>query len=979
MEDKCKVFNSIFLNARSIKTISSNCNELLMYKSILAMEKPAIMALNETWLDNTIDDSELFQQGYTCYRKDRLTRGGGLLLCVRDDVISNRRCDLEVQTQYENEFIVCEVRFNLRKCFIVVFYRPPSSTMVFNKNLKDILVNVTGTGAKHILLLGDLNAPHVNWDDMYAPSSVDLDLCNILGEFNLSQLNRCPSRATNNNVLDVVITDSPNIISDITSEISVIKSDHYLLKFNINLSQKRNPYGVTNDRYIYQFKNTNFDEVRYRISQLNLHDIIVSNYNDIDKAWHLWNGEILKTINKLIPKVKMRNNSMTPWIDGEMLHLSNIKETLRRKAKKSNNINDWNNYKQANNKLKNTIRSKYNLFLQDSFDNLDNNPKRFWGLVSSKAKNKKCSVPSEVSFNDKVASDSRIKASFFNQHFHNSFNSNNYPLPNTNVFRNDNLSSLVVTESEVMDILLKLDKNKAYNLEGIPTIIFKECAVELCSSLTLLFNMSLDIGKLPADWKKVDVVPIYKKGDKSLVKNYRPISLMCVASKVLERCVYRYIFPITMNDIDNNQHGFMPGKSTVTNLIEFYDAIYKNLDKKIQSDVIYLDLSKAFDSVPHQLLSLKLQSLGFNGRLLKWFRHYLSNRQQRVLVEGCKSKYMKVLSGVPQGSILGPLLFTYYINDIAKGIEGENLVSMYADDTKLCCKIYDEQCCVRLQECLNNLVKWGDQWGLHFNPDKCKIISFYNGKNKIKFNYVLNNTVLKRVSEFNDLGIIVQENLSWEQQVMNCVKKANKRMGLVKRCLNNDCPSSIKLTCYRSLVSPLLEYGTSVWSSSSKKHIKLIEGVQRRATAYIVDNSNHMSYEERLNVCNILPLSYRREISDCVFLHNNIHNLNFCDLSSIKFYNINTITRTGNRDDLCIIPNRINLTCYQNLYTNNVRFAWNKLPYEIRNSALSMSGKNTAFKKLVKCHYSSMLSDVFDSANICTWVSGCTCSKCKVY
>ena len=213
-------------------------------------------------------------------------------------------------------------------------------------------------------------------------------------------------------------------------------------------------------------------------------------------------------------------------------------------------------------------------------------------------------------------------------------------------------------------MLTRLDQTKANGPDNLPTLIIKECAVELATSLTYIFNQSLALGHFPNCWKEANIVPIHKKAERKYVENYRGISLLPVLSKVFERYVYNYVYPHIRNKIYHFQHGFLKQSSTVTQLLEVMNDINNSLDNNHQTDVIYLDFSKAFDSVPHYLLVHKLKSYGFSENLMNWFRDYLSSRKQRVCIDGCCSQWLPVLSGVPQGSILGPILFLLYVNDI---------------------------------------------------------------------------------------------------------------------------------------------------------------------------------------------------------------------------------------------------------------------------------------------------------------------------
>ncbi|CAB3982156.1 Hypothetical predicted protein [Paramuricea clavata] len=287
--------------------------------------------------------------------------------------------------------------------------------------------------------------------------------------------------------------------------------------------------------------------------------------------------------------------------------------------------------------------------------------------------------------------------------------------------------------------------SKASGPDGIPARILKECSHQIAPSICDLLNHSLRTGRLPSEWKSADVTPIHKKDLKEPVENYRPISLLPIISKVLERCVSRRFYDHIIHLITPSQHGFLRNRSCITQLVQVLHSVGQCLDKNLQSDIIYLDFAKAFDSVDHQILLRKLKSYGVTGRLLDWFRNYLSGRTQRVVVEGVPSSWVPVISGVPQGSILGPILFAVFINDLPEVISNGSPEAMYADDTKLFRNINsttDGDC---LQESLSNLDKWSHDNNIKFNALKCKVLSVTRKKYPVTYNYHLGSSSLLRV------------------------------------------------------------------------------------------------------------------------------------------------------------------------------------------------------------------------------------------
>lgn len=234
--------------------------------------------------------------------------------------------------------------------------------------------------------------------------------------------------------------------------------------------------------------------------------------------------------------------------------------------------------------------------------------------------------------------------------------------------------------------------------------------------------MSLELGAFPEKWKDANLVPIHKSDSKSLVSNYRGISILDVPSKLLARQVYSKIFGIISSYIAQWQHGFLPGRSTVSQLAQVVHQFAKALEMRQQVDVIYLDFSKAFDQVPHEKLLFKLECLGIKGPLLAWFRSYLSGRRHRVVTDNEASDFLPVTSGVPQGSILGPLLFLVYINDMPGVISGDTSLPLFADDSKCFRLILCQDDGDKLQEDLNKLFEWSRIWGMEFNVKKCKVL-----------------------------------------------------------------------------------------------------------------------------------------------------------------------------------------------------------------------------------------------------------------
>ena len=337
--------------------------------------------------------------------------------------------------------------------------------------------------------------------------------------------------------------------------------------------------------------------------------------------------------------------------------------------------------------------------------------------------------------------------------------------PECPVFSDSVMNNVTVSTDQVYSVLKNIDSSSASGFDNLPGTILSKCASELCIPLTIIFNISLSRGEYPSLFKRANVVPVFKSGDRCHANNYRPISLLPLFSKVFEKVVLTSIQSHVYSAISNHQHGFIPGRSTATNLILYTDFISKEINSGRQVDAVYLDFSKVFDSVDHSLLNFKLNSYGLCGNLNSWFRSYLTDRLQRVVISGHKSAWGKVTSGVPQGSILGPIMIIMYINDFTRCVKNSEM-SLYADDSKIFKSIDTKSDCKSLQADVDNITTWCREWKLDLNMDKCSTITFTNKNFFILYKYYINRTFLSRVNTIKDLGVILSSNVNYNTHTL---------------------------------------------------------------------------------------------------------------------------------------------------------------------------------------------------------------------
>ena len=377
------------------------------------------------------------------------------------------------------------------------------------------------------------------------------------------------------------------------------------------------------------------------------------------------------------------------------------------------------------------------------------------------------------------------------------------------------ITNILVDEMTIKDKLQRLNVYKSVGPDGIHPRILKEQCQDICKPLHKLFNKSITEGQLPDDWKQAKVSAIFKrKGNRKKAGNYRPVSLTCIMCKILEGCIRDHtVEHMRVNNIfSKQQFGFIKGRSTVLQLLNVMNSWTMALDNGFSIDSIYLDFMKAFDTVPHKRLIYKLRMNGINPSILRWIEGFLTGRQQQVCVNGSMSKWADVTSGIPQGSVLGPILFVIYINDLPNKIKSD--IYMFADDTKVfrTIKTNNDQCII--QDDLDELTAWSTKCLLTFHPDKCKVMHL--GKPlEDQFKYTLHDGTiihdLGYTSEEKYIGVIVDTNLEFDKHLYFKVSKANSTMAVIRRSFQKlDEDTFVPL--YKALVRTHLDYACCIWS-----------------------------------------------------------------------------------------------------------------------------------------------------------------------
>jgi hypothetical protein len=493
--------------------------------------------------------------------------------------------------------------------------------------------------------------------------------------------------------------------------------------------------------------------------------------------------------------------------------------------------------------------------------------------------------------------------------------------------RNVCIEWIEVTEEKVEFAIGSLKGNKAAGVDEIESNYVKRSMDGIVGPLRRIYDKSIKDGQVPKEWKEANVAAVYKQGSRKDPANYRPVSLTSQVGKVFEKIIKKELVAYLEGNelIREKQHGFRKNRSCLTNLLDFFEAVAEEVDRGEPVDGLYFDFRKAFDRVPHERLLLKLKAIGVEGRLLGWIKDWLKERRQRVVLGGECSEWTAVTSGVPQGSVLGPVLFIIFINDIDEEIKSR--LWKFADDLKMLGRVSTEADVDQLRGDIDKLVEWSEEWQLSFNLDKCKVMHI--GSKNQERGYVIEGKGLKAVSEEKDLGVIVTSDFKVGRQCAEAAKKGNRILGMINRTFS--CRSKfIVKKLYKSLVRPHLDSCVQAWRPHLKKDIEVLEKVQRRATR-MVDGYKGLKYEERLEGIGLTKLELRRERADLLEVFKILKGIEGLDRDhffrgALDGRESGIMTRGHS---LKLYKKRFRLEAGRFSFGNRVVGIWNSLPREI--------------------------------------------------
>ena len=554
--------------------------------------------------------------------------------------------------------------------------------------------------------------------------------------------------------------------------------------------------------------------------------------------------------------------NFAPWVTLNIRKLMRSKRRLHTKFKKTQCPKVLDKYKEMRHTLQREIRKSYWAYIEDIIDytaatnnDRQTKQKKFWSYI--KHLRKDSTGVSPLRSQGETFSDAPRKAKILNDQFSSVFTKETPgPLPDKGPSPHPSMPNITISTPGIQKLLANLKPHKATGPDLIPPTVLKELSHEISPILEIIFNMSLQTGQVPNDWKEANIAPIFKKGDKHSPSNYRPVSLTCIIAKCMEHILVSNMMKhLELNNILHPlQHGFRKNYSCETQLLSLFQDLASNPS---QIDLIIMDFSKAFDKVPHRRLNYKLDWYGIRGNTREWILDFLSGRSQRVVLEGASSDSEPVVSGVPQGTVLGPVLFLLYINDLPDVVV-HRTARLFADDCIVYRPIRNNDDTILLQNDLNKIAEWEFMWQMQFNIDKCFILRVGRPKHKLVHSYTLHNQNLSETDSAKYLGLTITSDLQWNQHINNVTNKANSILGLLRRNLR--IPSqTIKTHAYQSLVRPNLEYASTVWDPHTQKNIHRLDMVQRRAARYTCNRYHNISsVTEMVGHLGWEPLATRR-------------------------------------------------------------------------------------------------------------------------
>lgn len=893
-----------------------------------------LIGITETWWDES-HNWNVVMEGYNLFRKNRPNKkGGGVALYVKDAYTCEEMHDLNSGSEIESIWVKIKGERNKKDVVVGVYYRPPSQTEDLDDAFLEQMTKLSER--RDLVVMGDFNYPDICWTSNSARNARSNKFLTCLADNFIAQKVREPTRGSA--ILDLILTNNDDLISGVDVVGSLGASDHALLEFVI----QRKGQAKSSQTRILDFRRADFGKFREILSMIPWAGILKE--KGVNEGWEFLKSEILKAQLKTVPMRRKSKRSLKKpeWMSTELSTEIRSKRDMYRKWKRGEITKE--EFKQISRTCREKVRKAKAQNELRLAREVKNNKKGFFGYLRSKRKNKEMVGPLRGE-DGKLLTGDREKAELLNTFFASVFSKKENGVQPEQHRADEAMGEMQfqMGKEVVKEYLAALNEFKSLGPDELHPRVLKELAETISEPLAIIFERSWRIGEVPADWRRANVVPIFKKGKKDDPNNYRPVSLTSIPGKILEKIIKESICRhLERNDVINNtQHGFLKHKSCQTNLISFFDRVTSLVDEGNAVDVAYLDFSKAFDKVPHDLLANKLVKCGLDNATVRWICNWLTNRTQRVITNGSASSWKEVTSGVPQGSVLGPVLFNIFINDIDDGME--SMLIKFADDTKLGGVANSSEDRIRIQTDLDRLESWAKANKMNFNKEKCKILHL--GRKNERHKYRMGDTWLDSSTCERDLGVLVDDKLNMSQQCDVAAKKANAILGCINRSIVSRS-KEVLIPLYSALVRPHLEYCVQFWAPQFRKDIDKLECVQRRATK-MVKGMETVPYEQRLKELGLFSLEKRRLRGDMIAMFKYLKGCHREEGASLFAAALETRTRSNG---FKLQERRFHLNIRRHFLTVRAVRQWNALPRRVVESP-----SLAVFKQRLDDHMSGML------------------------
>ena len=840
------------------------------------------IALTETWLKSYISDAQLHVPGYLVSRSDRDTRvGGGVLL------YSHINIPVSKVEKFDDGFcqgLFCQ--FSTIKTCVAVGYRPPnadsssfSSLLRFFSQCKEDI----NDDSYDFCFTGDLNLPAIDWQTNIILSGGSRDtqqsaalLLSFMSEHLLSQYVLKPTR--DGNILDIFLTNNDRLVANVESNVTTM-SDHnivdVMLSWNpLSPEESSIPKFDENSFRSLDFHKADFDVLRTKFSEVDW--FTLRRQCTFEEFPVLFTDTLFQICASSVPVKKVSS--------GRPKHVNALRRKRNRQKARLQALIDNDaspeHIRNVRNKvallqydIKEACVQKLEGKEQKAVEKIKKNPKYFYSYAKSLSKIK-ASINMLYDRNEEITTDPKKMANLLQEQFSSVFSDPTCPdvkepdFPPATISKPSSLDDFIITEEDIVTAIVKIPSDSASGPDGVPVTLLKNCARELCCPIKLIWTESFYSSTVPQFYKDTHISPLFKKGDRARAVNYRPVALTSHIIKIYERILRNVMVKFIDENklLCDNQHGFRSGRSCLTQLLSHVDDIVQGLTNSVDVDAIYLDFAKAFDKVDHRLLLLKMKRLGFHEKVIKWVESFLSNRKQSVCLNGISSFAVLILSGVPQGTVLGPLLFIIFIDDMRLCIKG-SIIRFFADDTRILKHISCMQDSAILQSDLSSVIEWAKINNMALHEDKFELVIHKHNPQSTLFDFpfatecqtyeVSNGNLLHPVEKVKDLGVTLSSDLTWGSHINTIALRARKVAAWVLSAFKTRNRLTM-LTLYKSLVRSHLEYCCPLWNSCKSSETQLLEGVQRTFTSKIW-GFQHLNYWQRLKALDIMSLQRRRE------------------------------------------------------------------------------------------------------------------------